>query len=168
MDFSAYFTATAGASAALMGLLFVALQFNLEKRQADIRWRPIAQGTFNIFAILLVVSLFELIPIVQTYDGQRLLFILIPAIAIFRQIRTWLPVWGSHKMDRLLHTIWLMLIPVLLFGLMIFNVLNIQPSADAVAGVQSAEAVLLVFLFLTALRNSWQLVLEAGLTTPKP
>ena len=163
MDFSTFFATGAASAATLMGLLFVALQFNLERRRSDLRWVPVARATFNMFTLLFVVSVIELIPSSDAYQSSQLLFLIAPAGAIYRQVRIWYATREFFGKDRLFHTVWLMLIPVAVFGLMILYAVAPPGALSQAKDIQTPEAVLCASMFLTALRNSWDLVLEAGL-----
>ncbi len=167
MDFTAYFAAAAGASAALMGLLFVALQFNLEKRRSDMRWRPVARATFNIFALLFIISLFELIPFPDLYQSNQAIFLFAPAVGIYRQVRVWYEGRAYFSTNRLVHTFWIVIVPVVLQLLMIYYAVLPPGNPPKLADIQIPGAVILSVLFLSALRNSWDLVLEAGLVETK-
>ncbi|HVU12805.1 MAG TPA: hypothetical protein VHD90_16110 [Phototrophicaceae bacterium] len=166
-NIATYFATAAGAAAALMGLLFVALQFNLERRRSDVGWQPVARATFNIFTVVFFVSLYELIPFTDIFSSDRTLFLIAPAVAIYRQISTWLPVWKQATAKRLLHTLWLMIIPVLLYLLMMYYAYFPPGNPPGVLDIRIPEAVMIALLFLNALRNSWDLVLEAGLVQTK-
>lgn len=164
-DWTTFYVAVAGAGATLAGLLFVAIQINLEMLVADLgnRWRATARSTFAIYVLLIVVSLLFLIPSLDQF-GQGLTLIIAAVFGIYRGVRTWWPVWVSswHKhSERLLQTAWYLIGPTLAYVALIVYGINLY-NGNNPNGVHLAVGVIFVALFGIALRNSWNLVFEVS------
>ncbi len=58
-DWTSFYLAIAGAAATLLGLLFIAVQFNIESLTSDPsnRWRAVARSTFTIHVVLFLLPL---------------------------------------------------------------------------------------------------------------
>ncbi len=116
MDLTPFYTTLAAATATLLGLLFVAIQLNLDRlmKEPSGQWRALAISTFQTYVLLLTVSLFAFMP-----PLRELVLWLAAAIGIVRQLRTWLPVWrlSTHgALERLLETVWLFVAPTLMWA----------------------------------------------------
>ncbi len=95
-DWSSFYLAIAGAAATLLGLLFIAVQFNIETLTADPsnRWRAVARSTFAIYVVLFLLALIFLIPgLNSAFYGYALLIAVISGA--MRAVFAWLPVWRS-------------------------------------------------------------------------
>src|SRR5579859_1634291 len=108
VDWTTFYVAVVGAAATLAGLLFVAIQINLETLVADPgnRWRATARSTFAIYTLLIVVGLLFLVPNLGT-AAQGEIVIGGSLFGIFRAFMTWWPVWKSvwkQHGERLLET----------------------------------------------------------------
>ncbi len=164
MDWTSFYIASAGAAATLVGLLFIAVQFNTDSFQEDPgnRWRAIARSTFAIYALLFLLPMFFLIPLVDTW-GRGITVGLIAGLGIVRSTSTWIPVWRSRPPQRfrqLWQTFWLLVGPVICYvglGSLAVSLLHGNQSE----GVLGSIALIQVALFVIALRNSWNLLFEA-------
>ncbi len=159
MDVNPFYTTLAAATATLLGLLFVAIQINLDRlmKEPSGQWRALAVSTFQTYVLLLIVSLFTFLP------PLRALVIWISAgIGIVRQLRTWLPVWrlSSHgALERLLETIWLFVAPALMWAWAVYWSTRLQNGrADPSVEINIASA--LIILLVIVLRNSWRLLFQ--------
>ncbi len=163
MDDSTFFLATCGAAATLVGLLFVAVQFNIDVLQPGSRWQAVASSTFSIYATLFILPLFFLAPALDAPSraAAGLFFVV---LGIFRTINTWIPVWRStlpRSLHRLWQTLWLLVGPLLVYGYLannLFLLLRGVPAVELQTGIQ----VTLIGLFAIALRNSWNLLVEVA------
>jgi hypothetical protein len=161
-----FYLASAAAAATLVGLLFVAVQIGPPLLGAGPigRRHAMARSTFSIFATLFALSLFLVLPD-QSIRVRSLVVIAAAAVGVYRAIRTWIPVWADKLQGRiefrLLETAWLLVGPVVAYVFL------------AVAGIQqlrSSNPLLLdrnaagwfIVLFLVAVRNSWNLLVEAN------
>ncbi len=159
MDLNVFYTAMAGATATLLGLLFVAVQPHIELLFGDPqgRWKALAISTFNLYALILVMALFAFIP---TFRPASL--IVGPILGTWRQLRTWLPVWRQAtkgRYERLRETFWLLVAPVLVFAALIYSAAQLiggTGGAPTEAGIASCFIILLAIV----LRNSWRLLVE--------
>ncbi len=164
MDWTNFYLASAGAAATLVGLLFIAVQFNIDlfKEKQGNRWRAIARSTFAIFSLLFLLPMLFLIRLIDT-PGRGVVAGLVAGVGIVRSISTWLPVWRSlphQRFQQLWQTVWLLIGPVLAFlalGRAAFSLFQ----GDQSPGILGAIAFIQVGLFAIALRNSWNLLFEA-------
>ncbi len=162
-DWSSFYLAIGGAAATLLGLLFIAVQFNIEALTSDPsnRWRAVARSTFTIYVVLFLLPLIFLIPGLDTaFYGYALLIAVGNGAA--RAIAAWLPVWRSilhRRGERLWETLWLLVGPLVAYaslGRLGFDLLNNYPLSQ----VQESIAITLIWLFTIVLRNSWNLLVE--------
>ncbi len=163
VDWSSFYVAIAGAAATLLGLLFIAVQFNIETLTADPsnRWRAVARSTFTIYVVLFLLPLVFLIPGLSTaFYGYALLIAVVSGAV--RAVSAWLPVWRSifHKQgERVWETLWLLVGPLIAYaslGRLGFDLLNNYPLSQ----VQENIAITMIWLFTIVLRNSWNLLVE--------
>jgi uncharacterized membrane protein len=160
MTWSDFYVTTATAAAALLGLLFVAVQFNLERLPADQsqQWLASARATFLVFATLFLVPLVSLVP--GQLHGELVpwtAFILL--VSGWRIVAAWLPARHSilgRKRTTLIHALWLVVGPLALYAALLgYTVAFARGSAP-----QFPIAYILIGLFGLALRNSWDLLVE--------
>ncbi len=164
MDESTFYVVTAGAAATLIGLLFVAVQFNYDAFAQDPgnRWHAVARSTFSVYTTLFLLPLAMLIPnldsAARAYTGFYL-----ACFGIFRVIMTWIPVWRAmlqRGFDRLWQTTWLLLAPVAA-NVSLAYFFHVSYPGNSTANVQWGIGYSLMGLFAIALRNSWNLLAEA-------
>ena len=164
-DWTTFYVAVVGAAATLAGLLFVAIQINLETLVSDPgnRWRATARSTFTIYSLLIILGLLFLIPGFDHFaQGESV--IVASVFGIYRALRTWWPVWQSrwqHHNERLLETIWHLVGPVLAYALLILNGISLY-LGNGVSGILLAIGITFVGLFGIVLRNSWNLIFEVA------
>ncbi|HMA38180.1 MAG TPA: hypothetical protein VKY74_27275 [Chloroflexia bacterium] len=163
MDWTNFYLGAAGAAATLVGLLFIAVQFNIDAfvLEPGNRWRAVARSTFAIYTLLFVLPLFLLIPGLD-HGTRGLALLLLASFGSVRAVITWLPVWrglGHHRGERFGQTAWLLVGPLLAYAALISNALTIYFTEQA-DGAQIAVGLTLVGLFVIALRNSWNLLFE--------
>jgi hypothetical protein len=166
MDLSIFYLGASTAAATLLGLLFIAVQFNLENfaAEAEQRWRAVARSTYSTFVTLFVLPLLLLIPMTGIpVQGEIILVIVV--VSVIRILRTWMPVWRGifhGRVEQLWQTAWLLLAPLLVYlflGVLGLALLDNQDSIPIQLGIVYA----LVGLFVLALRNSWYLLVEVTL-----
>jgi len=161
-----FYLTSAAAAATLVGLLFVAVQIGPPLVGAGpIRRRhAMARSTFSIFATLFALSLFLLLPD-QSIRLRALVVIAAGVVGAYRAIRTWIPVWADKLQGRiefrLLQTAWLLLGPVTAYIFLVVAGLQQLRSADR-AVLDRNSAGWFIVLFLIAVRNSWNLLVEAN------
>ncbi len=164
MDWSNFYMTTAGASAALLGLLFVAIQLHLDVIAADSRgrWLAVARSTFYNFVTLFALSLLMLFP---TSDNQLrgAILVYVAGFGLFRLLTAWLPVWrgvlgGRH--ERILEILWMLAAPLTAY---VFLIVFARELAGAAAqDTMYNIGFVVVGLFLIVLRNSWRLLVEVA------
>jgi len=120
MDLNIFYTVLATAVATLLGLLFIAIQPNIERLSNDPqnRWKAMATSTFHTYTLVLVMALFTLIP---TYRTQALW--IGSLFGMWRQLSTWLPVWRlttQGRYARLREIFWMLVSPILIYAWLIF------------------------------------------------
>ena len=167
MTFNTFYTVVLSASATLMGLLFFAVLFNVDRKghKLGARWLTVARSTLNIYIVLLFLPLVLLFP---DFD-DRLRAGIILALAIFsivRQFGWWRSTLCVQSAGQAVvpHLLWLFLAPAGAFGLIAHSAVLSLFWQVPFHGPRLSIVVLI--LFTLALRNSWDLVFEhAGLTT---
>ena len=160
MDLNVFYTALAATAATLLGLLFVAIQLNVNRLAGDprSRWKALALSSFHSFTLVLTMALFAFVP---RYWPIALL--LAPLLGMWRQVQTWLPFWqlsSSGRLERLHETFWLLIGPALIYlGLMASGLRMLLAGSDA--DTQANTATCFIILLAILLRNSWRLLVEA-------
>lgn len=101
---------TAGASAALLGLLLEAIPIRLDViADSKGRWLAIARATFYNFIALFALSLLMLFPATDNQLRGAML-IVVTGFGLFRLLTAWLPVWrgilGAHR-ERIVEILWM-------------------------------------------------------------
>ena len=159
-----YFSAVAQVSGSLVGLVFVALTFNIKALglRGNPALRALAQQTLSDFLVVLVLSLLMLIPHVPTVQIGALLAVL-GAAGILRAARSLLTVRGTEG-ERAPRRLLLQR-----FGLSLLGNLGIlgagllllaqSPNASAIASLVVSAPIMLV---LSGCRTAWLLVLHAA------
>ncbi len=163
VDYSSFYLASSGAAATLLGLLFIAIQFNIDVFATDPtnRWRAMARSTFAIYVLLFALPLVFLIPGMSGV-AQGWALILGAVFGIYRAFRTWWPVWRAalqRRGERWIQLLRLLVGPLVVYVILILNGTDLvrrQPAAGPLAG----SALGLVGLFVIALTNSWNLLVE--------
>ena len=166
MSFNSFYAVVLSASATLMGLLFFAVLFNADRRghRLGASWLSVARSTLNVYIVLVLLPLVLLFP---DFD-ERLRYTIILAIIFFSITRQFIWWRLSRKTDSATtgvapRLIWLFLGPVTAFGLIGYSALGFLLWRVPFHG--SRVSVVVLTLFVIALRNSWNLVLQhAGLT----
>lgn len=159
-----FYVVSAGAAATLVGLLFVAVQIGppLVTTGPIGRRHAIARSTFTIFVILFALSMYLLLP-GQPSRARALAVIAGAAVGVVRAIRTWIPVWRDKLLGRiefrLWQTAWLLVGPILTYSYLVQGgIAQLQGDQN---GVDNVAAGGFILLFIIALRNSWDLLVEA-------
>ena len=160
MDWTIFYAAGAGASATLLGLLFVAIQLNMDAVTGarSNRWRALARSTFDHYTSLFILSVLMLIP------GAMALFFGIVVfwmgvVSIGRLLWAWVPVWRNvfaQGQGGFIELIWLVFTPLGAYiGMVLFGYQAMTRGADP--NLELNVAFCLVALFAVVLRNSWVL-----------
>lgn len=162
---STFYAVSAGAAATLVGLLFVAVQIGppLVVSGPIGRRHAMARSTFTIFVIVFALSMYLLLP-GQPARARALALIAGSVGGGVRAIRSWIPVWRDKLHGRiefrLWQTAWLLIGPLLTYYYLASGaVAQLQGDVNAVDNVAAGGFIL---LFIIALRNSWDLLVEAG------
>ncbi|HEY8323274.1 MAG TPA: hypothetical protein VIG77_02215 [Ktedonobacterales bacterium] len=155
--FLTFFAASAGAGAALVGLLFVAVSLAPEQivtRHAPVERQAVAGSAFTALVNAFFLSLVALIPRVDfgmfviPIGAVSLLFSLIPAWALLRVRKGW---------PSLLRRAALVCASVLLYGLELWNGIGILNNSTQDGYVYALVFVLLGIIFL-GLTRAWELL----------
>jgi hypothetical protein len=160
MSWSDFYVTTATAAATVLGLLFVAVQFNLERLPAGqpAPWLATARATWIIFATLFFVALIYLTP-AFTANGRIVGTTLVVLISGRRTVSAWLPLrhaTSGSLWETLKGAVWVMLAPLALYALLLLYTI----AASRHGGSQGGVAYVIVGMFALALRNSWDLLVE--------
>ncbi len=158
MDPNIFYTVLATAAATLLGLLFIAVQPNIARlsNEPQSQWKALAISTFHIYTWVFVMSLFGFIPV---YRAQ--MFWVASLLGIWRQLRTWIPVWQTSKgrFERWRETLWLLIAPVLIYTALIYFSSQLHRGLGT-DEVETNIATSFVILMVIVLRNTWRLLVE--------
>jgi len=164
-DWVPFLVTVSAASATLAGLLFVAVQLNIDALvdRPGSRWFAVARSTFTTYTLLLLVPLVLVLP--NTDQNVTAMVLILAAVAgAYGAVRTWLPVWRGflQHQERLWQSFWLLLSPLSLYGLMGWNGYQLFNASDPKAALRFIGYIL-VALFSIALRNSWRILVEVAI-----
>ena len=163
MDWTVFYGAGAGASATLLGLLFVAIQLNVEAVAGDRRnrWRALARSTFDHYTSLFILSILMLVPnAMKLYFGIVVFWM--GLISVGRLLWAWVPVWGRAfrtGQERFFELFWLVLTPFVSYSAMAYFGYQAM-TRGANPDLELDVAFCLVALFAVVMRNSWRLTVE--------
>jgi hypothetical protein len=166
MDWTTFYAATAGASATLLGLLFVGIQLHIDGLSSDAlsRWRALARSTFDHYTALFILSVLMLFPKVS--NSMFAVFVLFVALpGILRLARVWAPVWRRMFRDQrgqVWELLWLVASPLATYGLMAALAVQLAHSGPS-PELQQDIGYCVMSLFAIVLRNSWKLTMEMTL-----
>ncbi len=164
-DVSGFYTASAGAAAALLGLLFVAMQIQPDRLPPAFRQRrqALAQSTFSIYTHLFLTALLFLIPGLSS-QTQGWVVLAGAVLGIYRTVRTWTPVWKAFARDapeRLWQMVWVLVGPIAMYVLIsYFCVESIATPAPTQLALEATGV--FVGLFFVVIRNTWNLLMEGA------
>ena len=161
MDWTTFFLCAAGAAATLMGLLFVGVQFHIDRLMTDVRWQATARSTFFMYVFLFILPFVLLMPTLDNSERSIVLFCM-AAFGVLRAERSWRPVWRSQQQrrtERLWQTAWLLVGPLAIYLSVAELALELN-SATQTDGIYTGLAWTMVGFFLVVLRNSWNLLFE--------
>ena len=169
MSSDVFFSITATSAATLVGLLFVALQLTAAGLTPGLllRRHAMARSTFSLFALLFALSLYFLAFAHSDLVQQAQVLTAVAVLGIFRAIRTYLPVWKEmihgRLETRIWQTAWLLIGPVAAYAYLGFTgIRNLHPSAHSGLDIQIGTAGAFIGLFVIAVRNSWNLLVEVS------
>ncbi len=159
MDLNLFYSVIATSTATLLGLLFIAVQPNIERLSKDAHghWKALASSTFQTYGILLVVSLFAFFPLMRAVT-----LISASVLGILRQLSSWLPVWratAGARRERLSETFWLLGVPLGMYGWLIYSAMQL-PQGRGSDSTETNIASAVIILVVIVLRNSWRLLIE--------
>lgn len=162
MPFYTFCAIVLSAATTLMGLLFVAVQFNVDRRGHKLgsAWLSLARSTINIYVVLFLIPLVLLLPDLQDRTRAGLILTL-ATFSIVRQFVCWAPAWriGAESSRHILFRLaWLLLAPVCAFGTVVHSAATFLWWQSPVQ--HQSLSLALLGLFIVALRNSWNLVLQ--------
>ena len=164
-DFTPFFLGIAAAAATLAGLLFIAVQFNIESLVDNpaSRWFAVARSTYSTYVLLLLVPLVLVLPGVDPAAAASVL-VIAAVLGAFGAIRTWLPVWRSvvHHQERLWQSFWLLLSPLIAYSLLGWNGYALYTAPDPKPVLRIVGYIFIVH-FAIALRNSWRILVEVAI-----
>lgn len=158
-DFVPYFGAVAQISGGLLGLVFVALTFNLKTNELrdDIGMRSLAQQVFADFLMVMVISLLLLIP--HTLARQiALVLVIIAMVGMLRIVRSVLALRGAATSRPLLQRFWLSMLGhlgILAAGLLLFM------GGEHASAAWSALLMSPLVLLIAGCRSAWILVTQS-------
>jgi hypothetical protein len=161
-DWNLFFATTAGSSATLVGLLFLATQLHIDVfTDSQNRWAALAQATLTMLSVDFVLSLFFLVPQVSL-QGRGLIALVVIAVAIWRSIAIWWPVVRiveKGRRHRLAQSFWLLVLPVVAY---VYTAIGAGQVVDGQSASVLTVASGIVLLFAISLRNAWRLVVSVA------
>ena len=167
MSSSTFYAIVLSAAASLIGLLFFAVLFNVDRRghKLGARWLALARSTLNMYVVLLLFPFAALLPDLD--DRNRAVIVLaLAAYSVVRQFALWGAAWKmkcNPSKHVALRIAWLLLVPVSAYVVIAYTAAIVLWRNANFRHDWASQA--LLALFIAALRNSWNLVLEhAGLT----
>jgi modulator of FtsH protease len=153
-----FYLTAGGATAALVGLLFVALSLHLRSVAANPGLRSLARQTFTSFLAVLMISLFVLIPQTLVPLGIELLFV--GALVLAEMLPRLRSVVGRRRGSQRLSLRTQLLrsgfASLAYLGILGVGLAFLLRQSD---GLYWLVAVV-VILILTAVRNAWDLLVE--------
>ncbi|MBI5248921.1 MAG: hypothetical protein HY912_05450 [Desulfomonile tiedjei] len=165
MNWTPFYAAMVGAAAAVMGLLFVAVQLSAEKLPADVRdgWQSVAFCTFYLFLTAFFLPLWFLIP---TFDARERpeITLIVASIGVLRSVRASIPIWhGVLRIggNRWWEMLWYSLGPLILYMLILYEAGKTYYGHWSESTDQNI-AIFLLILFSLGLKNAWNLFAEAA------
>lgn len=171
LDWSNFYSVTAGASATLLGLLFVATQMHIGTLTADPsgRWNAVARSTFYNYLLLFALSLLMLFPTSDIgFVGSVIL--VIGGVGAYRLLVVWAPVWRGifkGRREKVVEILWWLASPLLTY-LALGNLGLEMLRRGTSLGLQQVIGYCVVVLFGIVLRNSWRLLVEMSSEEPPP
>jgi len=163
MSAGAFYTAVLAAAATLMGLLFFAVLFNMQQHgqhKLGPHWLSLARSTTNVYVVLMLCPLVFLLPDLAETARSGLLLTL-AAFSVGRQYICWSAAWrlkNERSAQVLWRLGWLLLAPSAAFVLVGWD--STAPFRSP-GNVDYAHVPLaLLFLFIVAVRNSCNLVMQ--------
>lgn len=159
MDLSLFYSVMAGATATLLGLLFIAIQPNIARlfRDPQGKGKALAVSTFQTYGQIMVVCLFSFTVLLRAEVIE-----VAALLGIWRQVRTWIPAWrlAAHaRAQRLSETFWVFVGPAISDGWLIYSATQLQHGKGSDSTETNIAGALIVLLVIV-LRNSWQLLIE--------
>jgi hypothetical protein len=160
-----FYAALAGSTAAVMGLLFIAVQLSMERLPADeLRgWQSVAFCTFYLYLTGFFLPLWFLMPSFGT-GSHAVIALIVSIIGIVRIARASIPIWhGVLRIggNRWWQMLWYSVGPLILYMLIVYQA-GMAYFGQWQDVTEQNVAIVLVILFSLALRNSWKLFVEAA------
>lgn len=157
-----FYLVVGGASATLVGLLFVGLSLHLRAVIARPEVRSLARATLTNFVLVLLVALFILIPQSGAGFGQELIF----SGAISGAIVAPTVVAAARSQTRTLRVFQM----VVRFGISIAGYAGVIAAGAVITGGTFPAALgwlcaMSIALLVVSLRNSWDLLVSVGEAT---
>ncbi len=165
MDWNSFYLMMAGATATVMGLLFIAVQGSIGRydRRHNPHYRALALSTFNIFFLDFFIPAFFLIPAIGQQGRACAIFVGV-GLGVIGVFRNWLPVFRevyNRRTERAFQMFWHFVSPLLAFFYLAYvAVLMLRGTSPIITQVEIA--ITLVALFSNGIRNSWNLIVESA------
>jgi hypothetical protein len=160
MDWTTFFVVSAGASATLVGLLFIGVQINVERFAAEPKnaWSLLARSTYAMFALLFLGSFMFLVPSLPDRARAEVI-VAISAAGIFRAALSWRRVWEfSEQFGG--RTFIVLILPLIGYGTALLGSFRLATSTGPPDEARGLVALGFWFLYAVALRNSWSLLFD--------
>lgn len=160
MDWTTFFVVSAGASATLVGLLFIGVQINIERFGADPRsaWSMLARSTYTFFALLFLGSFVFLVPsLLDRPRGQ--IIIGLSVAGIYRVLLSWRGVRDFRRQFGR-RTFVMLALPFVGYALTILGSVRLVMRHGTPDEAREFIALGFWFLYAVALRNSWSLLFD--------
>jgi hypothetical protein len=162
VDWTTFFVVSAGASATLVGLLFIGVQINLERFGDDPTnpWSLLARSTYVIFALLFLGSLLFLMP--SFFDALRGEILVGPSVSgIIRVVRSWRALRDFRRQFGARILMILIALPLAGYGLTVIGGAWLWIRHGTPDQARQMISLGFWFLYVVALRSSWNLLFDA-------
>jgi hypothetical protein len=157
-DWFGFYTVIGGATATLMGLLFVSVSINAATILHDAHGhsRRMAQQAFQNYIAVLLVSLLALFPSLSRWEFSFVMLLVTAAMAVWVLVRLYLTLTKPHDTTSRLQLLSRQILTLLGFGMLIFAAARMVLNKGDDRNLLAASTIVLL---LAATRSSWMLLL---------
>jgi hypothetical protein len=156
-----FYAVVAGASATLLGLLFVAVSVNVAAILGDAQGnsRRLAEQAFQNYVAVLLVSLLAMFPSMTLSELGVVTLCVTAAWAVWVLVRAYLTLTRPYPRGSRLHSLRRQTSSVIGFGMLIFAAVRM---ALNIGDSRNLFAVATIILLLSATAVSWELLIRIG------
>jgi hypothetical protein len=165
VNWTPLYAAMAGSAAAVMGVLFVAVQLSAERLPAEVRhgWRAVSSCIFYLYLTAFFLPLWFLVPAFDQH-GRAVITLVVAGIGVARTVRASIPIWHGVLRDG--DSVWWQMLWYSVGPLAVYTLIIVEGERAYFDqwkdSTEEHVAILLIILFSLGLRNSWTLFVEAA------